>query len=760
VEGIVCWSPENSSRYHNNNIDIPFQDLQNMSMNSFLQRIRRKVTSMSTTIFDPVQDPNIDEFQRTYSEIYSSNCDFFRDRSDFVEWTSLSIEADLQHFSTNSIQDILKGKKPFKAMGMDNMPIELLKVSPNSASQLLSKMFSVFFKYQITPSIWRKSRLTTILKNGKDRRLVDSYRCISATSHVRKLYERCLKNILDKYKISKCHRLQFGFQKRTGCQEAIYVTSELLHHAQQHQRPLDMILLDVKKCFDRIRRDILWRKCEQRGASYHIIRVLQSLFEDCHTMFLIGNETSNEIYMGTGLMQGTILSPILCNILLDDLPERLIAASGFSVPMVGNLPTPVIMFADDHTLFFRGRQMGQKLINVCLEYGREHCIEYNTQKCLVVWSDPKCTWTMNIHWTPIPICNYATMLGIGIRNGKMDPDTSLTNRVAKARQSMNALSRMGLLSTHHISLARKRILIMTWVCAKYEYGLAFSQTSRSSMNTVNKLIRETVARCFKVKRSTRPMQRLMGMLPSEIRQSVLQINFRHKLVLLNHSTDRNSNHLSPSLVFTLKVLHQCSRHSSTIASSWSLDPSWSNFQLQSGMNNLLPLHRRQNQSELMKKVFSSKAWGTREQSKLTFVQLQEWDKPHVSAYFVSKEAIVCQRWIAGLLPSLVPAPCAGCHGNHLTSRYHTCICCPDTSQLIHPIYDVSSHLDFILYFDNPIDFMLQMQTPSNDFSIIESRLTLIGKAIQRIVDYCVPDLRSQFILTSDTDMEESPADDT
>jgi hypothetical protein len=116
----------------------------------------------------------------------------------------------------------------FRAIGLDNMPIELLKISPRESGTLLSFIFAIFYTYKVVPSIWRKARQSILLKSGKPRHLLDSYRTISVICHIRKLYESLLKRHLGNSGLLDMHRLQFGFKKRVGCPEALYVINELI----------------------------------------------------------------------------------------------------------------------------------------------------------------------------------------------------------------------------------------------------------------------------------------------------------------------------------------------------------------------------------------------------------------------------------------------------------------------------------------------------------------------------------------------------
>jgi hypothetical protein len=55
--------------------------------------------------------------------------------------------------------------------------------------------------------------------------------------------------------------------------------------------------------------------------------------------------------MGIGIMQGSVRSPILCNVLVNELPTKLVESISWQCLSVGGVQIPIIMQCDDQTLF-------------------------------------------------------------------------------------------------------------------------------------------------------------------------------------------------------------------------------------------------------------------------------------------------------------------------------------------------------------------------------------------------------------------------
>jgi hypothetical protein len=727
VDGVVCWSPTNATRPFNHHIDIPEEDLNRMNAASFLSRVKRKLLSMENNIYQEDHDPSIQEFESLFTTTHLQ-----RDQSGFSDPNDdpQYLDEIPPEFSIPIIRRMITKQKPFLSIGLDNLPMELFKSVSYPAARLFSVMFQLFYRTHTVPSIWNQSRVTLLLKKGKDRTKAENYRPISILPHLRKLYEKCLLRNLSSLGVITTHRLQFGFKKKTGCPDALYVVSEMYNHSKQFDRPLGACLLDIRKAFDTVHRGHIWKKLLNRGCHSHQVRVLRSIFDHCYFNLYFGNQWSSPIQMNIGIMQGTILSPTLCNILLDDLPEKLISAAGMRVPRVTGCPFPIMMYADDQTLFFHDMLTGQKLINVCSQYATDHNYSYNREKSVLVVPD-RFRGDLTLDSVHIPKSPYSSLLGVPLRSTGLDPDQMASSSTTKAEYWLHRLVASNLLSSTSISPAKKKILLSSWVMSQYEYCIALLRLNRNSRERINSVIKKSVARCLQVKRATAPMMRFMGIIPAEARITWLQLKWRNKLRLsaVPQSDDRP---------FQSIVYSRSCKLPFSIASSWKRDTHWSTFSELADKQSSLPLVHQKSPLEIMYQIMSDVIWKTtNSRSKLSRIQTQPWNRPHCSAFFSSSHARLCHKWIVGLLPSMIPKLCLHCSGQHLLSKFHVCICTNVLKHLI-PIYDLNIHLEYMLEIDNCIDSILQLQLACPDITTMKSKISKIGTAIQYIMDLVAP----------------------
>ena len=81
-----------------------------------------------------------------------------------------------------------------------------------------------------------------------------------------------------------------------------------------------MILIDLKSAFDTAWHDAIIHKMIRAGFSTYLIRLIHSFLSQRQFKVKVGSKFSNLKYPKAGVPQGPVLSPILFNILVSDMP--------------------------------------------------------------------------------------------------------------------------------------------------------------------------------------------------------------------------------------------------------------------------------------------------------------------------------------------------------------------------------------------------------------------------------------------------------
>jgi hypothetical protein len=90
------------------------------------------------------------------------------------------------------------------------------------------------------------------------------------------------------------------------------------------------------------------------------------------------------IPLEVGVPQGDVLSPDLFNVYVDELPGRVRAACApfQGCPRYAGANIPMIMYADDQSLFHWDPAAMQAMLGVVEQYAREHLYSYNIGRCV------------------------------------------------------------------------------------------------------------------------------------------------------------------------------------------------------------------------------------------------------------------------------------------------------------------------------------------------------------------------------------------
>ena len=175
---------------------------------------------------------------------------------------------------------------------------------------------------------------------------------------------------------------QFAFKKGHSTDQAIFLLKEVIAHYENNGTPVFICFMDVSKAYDKVNQGILFRKLAERGLPPFIIRTLVSWYEQQTFQVQWGNARSSSFNTTCGLRQGSLLSPILFNVFMDDLSHKL-KESGVGLHIREEWYNN-FMYADDVVLVSPSAAGLQTLISTCEQYAREHDVIYNATKTVVM----------------------------------------------------------------------------------------------------------------------------------------------------------------------------------------------------------------------------------------------------------------------------------------------------------------------------------------------------------------------------------------
>ena len=216
------------------------------------------------------------------------------------------------------VSKIISGLRNNKTPGFDGITAEVLKLSNEILSPVLSELINRSFERGIFPDCLKLAKVTPIPKSGNDRE-VSNFRPISILPVISKVFERAMYTRVYHY-FERFHLFkssQFGYRRKRSTVDAIIQIIEKVRDDDQFL--CNCLFLDLSKAFDTLDHERLIMKLERYGVRGPASKWFESYLEGRKQFVQINDAMSQSKVLNTGVPQGSILGPLLFLIYMNDL---------------------------------------------------------------------------------------------------------------------------------------------------------------------------------------------------------------------------------------------------------------------------------------------------------------------------------------------------------------------------------------------------------------------------------------------------------
>ena len=232
------------------------------------------------------------------------------------------------------------------SIGPDMIHYAFFRYLRDDQLQVILDMLNCIWCEGRIPDQWRHSIIIPILKPGKPKDNPDSYRPIQLTSCVCKLMERMVARRLTWFLEHNdlLSNYQCAFREGRSTIDHIIRLESAVRRGFFYHRYTLAIFLDLKNAYNLTSKAALLTKMYNLGFRGRLMFFIRSYLNQ-RTFQVRNGVLSDTFQQENGLVQGGVISPILFNIMIDDVFE--------------NVPPDVAcaLYADDCSMWVQGRRI-------------------------------------------------------------------------------------------------------------------------------------------------------------------------------------------------------------------------------------------------------------------------------------------------------------------------------------------------------------------------------------------------------------------
>ena len=177
------------------------------------------------------------------------------------------------------------------------------------------------------------------------------------------------------------NKAQIGFEMKNRTSDHLLTVKSLVNkYVNDNKGKLYVCFVDFRKAFDRVWHQGLFQKLEDAGITGNFINTLKDMYKKTECAVKLGNRTTQYFKCKKGVRQGDPLSPLLFNIYINAIFQRLQEKGCDPVSLDGTDNINALAYADDIILISTTKEGLQKALDATQQYCQEWKLKVNHKK--------------------------------------------------------------------------------------------------------------------------------------------------------------------------------------------------------------------------------------------------------------------------------------------------------------------------------------------------------------------------------------------
>ena len=235
---------------------------------------------------------------------------------------------------------------------------------------------------------------------------------------------------------SKLEDGQCGFRPGRSTTDQILTLKQIFEKSWEYGKDLFACFVDLKKAYDRVPRDKLWKDLQENGVDGQLLRAIKSFYCRPEVCVRVNGKQSKPFHVGVGLRQGCVLSPLLFIVYMNWIDKY---SQADECATIGNCKISRLLFADDLVLLSSTESGLQRALNSFADACNTAGMKISTAKTEVLHlsrNPDQCV--LQVNGATLKQVEKFKYLGVAFTSdGRQDEE--LDTRIGKASAVMRAL---------------------------------------------------------------------------------------------------------------------------------------------------------------------------------------------------------------------------------------------------------------------------------------------------------------------------------